>query len=111
MMRILISACLLMVPAEMAMAAAQGLPALNIEATCKATEKVGNLGLPGSYETCLTSERSARAEIERGWASFDAASRKSCVAEDATLLPSYVDILTCLQMNMKDGMPKSGGIK
>jgi hypothetical protein len=47
---------------------------------------------------CMDDERSARSELEKQWLSFPAADRHSCGTEArAGGLPSYVELLVCLQ--------------
>jgi hypothetical protein len=47
----------------------------------------------------MKDENDARAELVRKWTHFNAGDRKDCVAQGASPMPSYVEILTCLEMS------------
>jgi hypothetical protein len=77
-------------------------PTINIDATCgmAATAMVEIMG-GSSVETdrniCLSSEQNARNQISKDWASYSAQDKARCVQTDV-YLPSYVEWLTCLEM-------------
>src|ERR1700736_649143 len=48
---------------------------------------------------CMKDENDARAELARKWAKFNPGDRKDCVAQGAAPVPSYVELLTCLEMS------------
>jgi len=73
-------------------------PALDVAASCRAAAATG-LSVGESYQSCMNDERSAREELVRDWASFAAADRSRCTTESSGGgLPSYVELLVCLQM-------------
>ncbi len=77
---------------------AQGLPAFDIEATCREAQPLGPED-HDPYQGCLKDERTARSELQRDWGRFEAANRSTCVEETGIGgYPSYVEVLTCLQM-------------
>jgi len=55
---------------------------------------------PGrNLDTCINSEEATRDQLKKGWSEFPAADRAECVsASKIGGLPSYVELLTCLQM-------------
>ncbi len=76
---------------------ADGPPRFDIEATCRAADAGGGIGR--TQAACRDDERQARTALEAKWQSYRPASRTECV--DATQLvgsPSYVEVLTCLDM-------------
>jgi hypothetical protein len=77
-------------------------PTVNIEKTCKlAAAAMVGLGSPGSArdeEICLKSENDARERMIKDWSSFEASDRKDCVQANV-YLPSYIEWLTCFEMN------------
>lgn len=84
--------------------AAEQVPRINIEATCRAVPEDPDNQM--AYQSCLKEEQDARTELERQWASFQPPFRRTCgeVAGQATH-PSYVELLVCIQMyeqNAKD---------
>jgi hypothetical protein len=47
----------------------------------------------------MKDENDARAELARKWAHFKPGDRRDCVAQGAAPVPSYVELLTCLEMS------------
>ena len=78
--------------------AADGVPRLNYEATCRAAQPLTAEDRT-PYRNCVNDETRARSELERQWGQFPAAAKGRCTQE-ATLggSPSYVELLTCLQL-------------
>jgi hypothetical protein len=72
------------------------IPDFNIEASCRHVSGM-EAGSPGS---CVADEQGARNELQKDWAQFTAADRSSCAqVSGSDGLPSYVELLTCLQMS------------
>jgi hypothetical protein len=86
-------------------AAADEFPRFDIEATCRAAPRLVPTD-PNPYPSCVRDETEARSQLERQWASFNVGQREECVrASSIQGTPSFVDVLTCLQM--AGGMPAS----
>ena len=75
-----------------------------------------------AYRGCMKDENDARAELARKWAHFKPGDRRDCVAQGAAPVPSYVELLTCLEMSEEaealykpDGTlrekPQGGGVQ
>lgn len=97
MRRICAVTCLLLASAP---ALAAGPPKLNVEATCKATPAVG-ADRATTAASCLRDEQQARLQLPAVWAKSSRRSQTECVAETRQGgLPSYVELLTCLQGNL-----------
>lgn len=77
---------------------AEGPPKFNIDATCRDVGSIG-AGIGGSVSACRSDEEKARASLAAKWTQYPAAKRNSCV-EGAKLggPPSYVQVITCLEM-------------
>jgi hypothetical protein len=80
-------------------ALAASMPKSNLDKICQSA-KVG--ALPGedqasAYQACMQDERAARDELRQRWTKFSAAARATC-AESGQLSFSYVELLTCLEM-------------
>ena len=74
-------------------------PVFDVAASCRAAASAG-MGESQGYRSCMNDERSAREELARDWTSFAAADRSRCTAESSgDGLPSYVELLVCLQMS------------
>jgi hypothetical protein len=77
----------------------QAVPHLNIEPSCRAAAEASARHDTRNVSVCLQDERRARAKLKRQWRTFTGAEQQRCV--DLTRLggpPSYVELLTCLQM-------------
>jgi hypothetical protein len=74
---------------------AEGVPAFDTTPGCRRAVTV----MPGSFEACMSDEQGARATLAAQWESFAASDRATC-AQNETVggAPSYVELLTCLQM-------------
>jgi hypothetical protein len=83
-------------------AAAANVPTVDIQNTCKiAASAMVQLMVGGTSgnetEICLNSEQRAREQLVKDWATYSATDRERCV-RTGVYLPSYVEWLTCLEM-------------
>ena len=70
----------------------------DVAVSCRAAASAGIAESQG-YQSCMNDERSAREELVRDWATFAAADRSRCTTElSGGGLPSYVELLVCLQI-------------
>ena len=73
-------------------------PGINIQQTCRAAaDVVTSLTTARNYDHCLDSELKANARLVKEWDTFSGAHKLQCV-RPTTYLPSYVELLTCLEM-------------
>ena len=84
-------------------AAQAQVPTINLQETCKAASGVMLALMGGSTSTndlqiCIDSENKAREQIIKGWGTYDASDRADCI-QPRVYLPSYVEWLTCFEMN------------
>jgi peptidoglycan hydrolase-like protein with peptidoglycan-binding domain len=79
------------------MLAADGVPVLNVKKTCQEAEAV-EVNLGWSQESCLRSEETARDQLSKEWSNFPAADRVECGRMVKIGPPSYIDLLTCLEI-------------
>jgi hypothetical protein len=81
----------------------EAVPKLNVEVTCRGSveaDKAMGLALPQSFDKCMSDENSARQQLDTIWLSYSPTVRVQCEGEaTAAGDPSYVDLLTCLQMS------------
>jgi hypothetical protein len=74
------------------------LPRYNIETMCRAAPTLEG-SARNTDQNCVRDETQARTQVEQQWAGFDAQRRNVCVQEASIGgPPSYVALLTCLQM-------------
>ena len=83
-------------------ASSAAVPNVDIRKTCQAGASVMAELMAGStaqndLEACLRSEQAARDQIIKGWATYTPTDRARCV-QPTVYLPSYVEWLTCLEM-------------
>jgi hypothetical protein len=78
-------------------AAVDHVPTLNTAPTCAGADS--DLSATRTVATCQASEQQARDALAAEWSKFPAADRRECVAETGIGgFPSYVQVLTCLEM-------------
>jgi hypothetical protein len=82
--------------------AEDGVPTVDIQKTCRAAASVtSGTSTQMDIDVCVSSEQRAREQIVKDWAQFPPADKARCVqAGRNTYLPSYVEWLTCLEMEM-----------
>jgi hypothetical protein len=77
-------------------------PHLDVEALCKATaadDKANGIVLGQSVEMCMRDETSAQEQLTAAWQANSGPTRDRCEGEAvAGGFPSYVDLLTCMEM-------------
>jgi len=83
-------------------AASGGPPQADIQATCRDSERdllaaFGNT-ITGTAEQCVKQENEALEVIKKNWATYGADAKVLCV-QSGVYSPSYVEWLTCLEMD------------
>ena len=101
-----------------AASAAPIVPTVDIKGTCRAAagamvSLMGGTSMERDIEVCLSSEQTARQQLIKDWDTYSAQDRGRCIRPDV-YLPSYVEWLTCLDMErdvrkMKLEQPDPGG--
>jgi hypothetical protein len=91
-----------------------GIPNIDIQKTCQAATSVMVDLMAGSTaerdaEVCLSSERSAQEQLTKDWATYSAAEKTQCV-QPSVYLPSYIEWLTCLEMEKSVRKPDTKAI-
>jgi hypothetical protein len=74
-------------------------PVFDVAPSCQEARAFAGDDKNLAYKGCMKDESDARAELARKWSHFKAADRGDCVAQGAAPMPSYVEILTCLEMS------------
>jgi len=88
-----------LVVASAGIAAAQGVPTIDVGPSCRAAAKVSTAGMQQDYDSCVNSEKAAREVLVKQWSTFLAADRGSCFRLTTTGTPgTYTELLTCLEM-------------
>ena len=91
--------CLLLLPLLAASAAkAEEVPRFNIKAICSDAPSLGQ-NAQNTDQGCIRDETQARTQLGQQWSGFKAQRRDACIQEVSIGgPPSYVALLTCLQM-------------
>lgn len=72
-------------------------PRYDVNPTCRAAAVSNGFTRPQS--ACMGDERDARAKLEKQWSRYGLAERRRCTVMTQTGgPPSYVELLTCLQI-------------
>jgi hypothetical protein len=83
---------------------AQEIPDLNVDPVCHGiAQQAGSAGEKGgpdlAFSQCVKNEQAMRQKLDGEWSTFLPAEKTNCVAEEtAVSLPSYTDLVTCLEM-------------
>jgi hypothetical protein len=87
---------------QLVIAVADGVPTVNIQNTCKAAASVtSGTSVQTDIDICVSSEQKARETMVKDWSQYAAADKSRCVqAGPKVYLPSYVEWLTCLEMEL-----------
>jgi hypothetical protein len=103
--------CFMGVLAEIAQAQ---VPTVNIRETCQAAAGVmvnlmGGSTAQNDVQICLEGENKARQQMIKDWSTFQPSDREGCI-QTRGYLPSYVEWLTCFEMNksVRDARQQQG---
>jgi hypothetical protein len=110
--RIIVSAAIVLAAASTALAKDGGLPNLDIEQGCRASEKAmaSATGTDAdTFASCKNDENDARKQLERNWTTYPASDKARCI-QPKEYTPSFVEWLTCIEMErdvkaMRQGEP------
>jgi hypothetical protein len=99
-----ISISTIVVGTHLVVAAADQIPAFDIARSCKLdTAATTGASVDQAFKICVEDENEARQELVSQWSKFSASSKAQCIPlEGIGDDPSYVGLLTCLQMNLWD---------
>src|ERR1700674_4926468 len=81
------------------LALASYVPTIDIDHSCRGAESAA---LPadraGAYQRCVRDERTAREKLSTIWSRIPIGSRQLCTDVATGFSPSYVELLSCLEM-------------
>jgi len=101
----------ILVGTHLLVAAPASIPSVDIRKTCETaaaemTELMAGSTARHDLDVCQNSEQAARAQLAKNWATFTAAEKAQCV-QPSVYLPSYIEWLTCLEMEMSVRRPNA----
>lgn len=98
-----LAAALLASPAQARRKATEsggGLPELDVKGSCSDAQKFSTGDDKNTaYKGCIQDEENAKSELSKRWSSFKVKDRTTCVEQARFPSPSYVEVLTCLEMD------------
>lgn len=97
-----ISISMVVVGTHLVVAVADRIPTFDITKSCKLdVAATAGLSVDQSVKNCVNDENRAKRQLMSQWSKFSSSSRAQCVPlESIGGTPSYVSLLTCLQMNL-----------
>jgi hypothetical protein len=97
-----ISISMVVVGTHLVVAVADRVPAFDVSRSCKLdVAATAGLSVDQSLKNCVNDENRAQQQLVSQWSKFSASSRAQCIPlESIGGTPSYVSLLTCLQMNL-----------
>ena len=96
-----ISVAMIVLGSQLVLPVADGVPKFDIARSCKLdVAATAGLTVDQSVKSCVRDEQKAKQQLGSQWSTFPASSRESCVSLEAVGdVPSYVSLLTCLQLS------------
>ncbi len=79
----------------------KGVPELDVKGSCTDAQKFStqNENKGSAYRGCMQDEMNAKDQLAKNWGKFKPYDKQSCVEQARAPSPSYVEVLTCLEMN------------
>lgn len=95
-----ISISMIVLSSQLVVTVADTVPKFDINRNCRLdVAATTGLSVDQSTKSCIKDEQKARQQLASQWSKFPAASRASCTSEESIGgTPSYVSLLTCLQL-------------
>jgi hypothetical protein len=95
-----ISFSMIILSSQLVIAVADRVPKFDIARSCKLdVAATAGLTVDQSMKRCVQNEQQARQQLGKRWSKFPASARASCTGQESIGgTPSYVSLLTCLQM-------------
>jgi hypothetical protein len=111
--KITLSLAIVIAAASTALAKDSGLPKLNTEYGCHASEKALATATgtdSDTFNSCVSDENDARKQLEKDWTTYPASDKARCI-QPKEYTPGYVEWLTCLDMDrevraLRKGQPE-----
>ena len=92
----------MVVVGSLVVAAADRVPVFDVSRSCKLdVAATTGLSVDQSLKNCVNDENRAQRQLMSQWSKFSSSSKAQCIPlETIGGTPSYVSLLTCLQMNL-----------
>jgi len=96
-----VGAIVILTATSAALAKGGGLPKLDIDTACHASEKAVAAVITATsdmFGSCMSDEKEARDQLDKNWATYPAVDKSRCI-QPKEYMPGYVEWLTCLEMD------------
>jgi hypothetical protein len=95
-----ISISMIILSSQLVVAVADQVPKFDIARSCKLdAAAMAGISVDQPLQNCMNDEQRAQQQLGSQWSKFNASSRAACVSDESVGgTPSYVSLLTCLQM-------------
>ncbi len=96
-----VGAIVILTAGSAALAKGGGLPKLDIEKACHASEQAVAAVITVTsdmFSACVSDEKEARDQLDKNWATYPAVGKTRCI-QPKEYMPGYVEWLTCLEMD------------
>jgi len=95
-----ISISMIVVSSQLVVTVADRVPTFDIARSCKLdVAATAGLSVDPSIKSCVSDEKRARQQLASQWSKFSGSSKAECVPQERIGdTPSYVSLLTCLQL-------------
>ena len=95
-----ISISMIVVSSQLVVAVADRIPTFDISRSCRLDlAATAGLTVDQTLKTCVGDETRARQRLARQWSKYSAYSKAQCVPQESIGgTPSYVSLMTCLEM-------------
>jgi hypothetical protein len=95
-----ISFSMIVLSSQLVIAVADQVPKFDTARSCRLdAAAAASTSVSQSIKRCTDDEQQAQQQLESQWSKFAASSRARCIAVEEIGDPSYVSLLTCLQMD------------
>lgn len=84
---------------------ASPIPSLDISAGCRPQTNIEGQTL--DYKSCVQDEEATKKKLAKEWRSYPASARQECVSDRPSLVNSYVELLTCIEMQTWKNEPNA----
>lgn len=86
---------------------ANEIPQLDVAKSCREAKDFGVTDARQTFANCMLDEKEAKDQLAQKWSQFKPADRRACIPDAPA--PSYVEMLTCLEMNQESLAPYTQG--
>ena len=83
---------------HLVVAVAEGVPNLDVTASCRAAAAAAGAASKDRMQNCLDSEKKTREQLAKDWSQFPSGDRADCIGAITRFAPTYTELITCLEM-------------